>query len=64
MQNNINISHIASHHSKTNFNEYVTVIEFDGHIKNPQVAKALEELKEFTTYIRIFGSYQKNQFVL
>ena len=40
------------------------VIEFDGHIKNPQVAKTLEEIKEFTTYIRIFGSYQKNQFVL
>ncbi len=64
MQNHINLSYIASHHSKTNFEEYVFVIEFDGHIKNPQVAKTLEEIKEFTTYIRIFGSYQKNQFVL
>lgn len=60
MQNNINISYIASHHSKTNFGEYVTVVDFDGHIKNPQVAKAIEEMKEFTTFTRIFGSYQKN----
>ncbi len=58
-QNKINLSYIVSRPSKTNFGDYNFIVNFDGHIKNPKIKEAVEQLKEKTTFFRFFGSYSK-----
>jgi len=61
MQNHINLSYIASHPSKNRFGEYIFIVNFDGHINNPDVMSTLREIKEQTTFMRFFGSYKKSK---
>lgn len=61
MQNNINLSYIASHPSENNFGEYIFIVNFDGHIKNPKIMKTLCQIKESTAYFKFFGSYKKDK---
>lgn len=58
-QNKINLSYIVSRPSKINFGDYNFIVNFDGHIKNPKIKGAVEQLKEKTTFFRFFGSYSK-----
>lgn len=58
-QNKINLSYIVSRPSKINFGDYNFIVNFDGHIKNPKIKEAVEQLKEKTTFFRFFGSYSK-----
>jgi prephenate dehydratase len=60
MQNNINISYIASYPSKR-FEEYTVAIVFDGHFKNPQIMETLRKIKEKTLRMRFLGSYKKSK---
>ena len=58
-KNNINLSYISSRPSKIKFGDYNFIVNFDGHIKNPQTLKTLKEIKSKTAFMRFFGSYEK-----
>ena len=64
MQNNINLSYIASRPSKNKFGEYIFIVNFDGHIHNPKIMETIKQIKEKTTYIRFFGSYKKSKAIV
>ena len=56
MKNDINLSYIASHPSNHKFGEYILTVTFDGHVRNPQIIKTLQEVKEKAKFL---GSYKK-----
>ncbi|MBO5435673.1 prephenate dehydratase [bacterium] len=58
-QNDINLSYISSRPSKIKFGDYNFIVNFDGHVKNPKILHTLKEIKEKTTFMRFFGSYEK-----
>ncbi len=58
-ENGINLSYIASRPSKLKFGDYNFVVNFDGHIKTPQILNTIKEIKEKTTFMRFLGSYEK-----
>lgn len=60
MKNKINLSYISSRPSKQKFGEYIFIVNFDGHINNPDMKNAIEEVKEKTTHMRFLGSYEKS----
>ena len=59
MKNDVNLSYIASHPSNHQFGEYILTVTFDGHVRNPQIIKALREIKEKAKYMKFLGSYKK-----
>ena len=60
LENNINLTYISSRPSKINMDEYVFIVNFDGHFKEEHIAKVLEEIKPKTKLFRLLGSYEKN----
>ena len=58
-ENDINLSYISSRPSKIKFGDYNFIVNFDGHIKNPKTLNTLKQVKEKTTFMRFFGSYEK-----
>ncbi len=56
----INLSYIDSRPSKTKFGEYTFYVDFDGHIKDETIAKALKEVQEKSKFYRFVGSYEKS----
>lgn len=64
MKNKINLSYISSRPSKQKFGEYIFIVNFDGHINNPDMKKAIEEVKEKTTHMRFLGSYEKSKAIV
>lgn len=58
-KNNINLTYISSRPSKQKFGEYIFVVNFDGHIRSKKILNTLSEVKEKTTYMKFFGSYEK-----
>ena len=60
LENGINLTYISSRPSKDNLDEYVFIVNFDGHANEPQFAKVLEEIKPKTKLFRLLGSYEKN----
>lgn len=55
----INLSYIDSRPSKTQFGEYTFFVDFDGHITDATIAKAIAELKVHTQFYRLVGSYER-----
>ena len=55
----INLSYIDSRPSKTKFGEYTFFVDFDGHVSDPTITKAIEEVKIHTQYFRLVGSYER-----
>lgn len=55
----INLSYIDSRPSKTQFGEYTFFVDFDGHITDVTIAKAIEELKVHTQFYRLVGSFER-----
>lgn len=55
----INLSYIDSRPSKTQFGEYTFFVDFDGHITDEVVIKAIEDVKARTKYFRLVGSYER-----
>ncbi|MGM0440901.1 MAG: prephenate dehydratase [Elusimicrobiota bacterium] len=53
----INLTKIESRPSKNKAWEYIFFVDFEGHIENPQVKKALKELEKDCVYIKVLGSY-------
>jgi chorismate mutase / prephenate dehydratase len=37
--------------------EYYFYVDIEGHVQNPSVAKALEELKDNAAFFKVLGSY-------
>lgn len=56
-QNNINLSYISSRPSKHDFGDYIFIVNFDGHIKNPKILETIRQVKEKSTSMKFMGSY-------
>lgn len=58
LENNINMTHISSYPSKTEMDQYIFVVNIDGHIENTELKKAMDEISPKTSFLRYLGSYQ------
>ena len=57
-KNNINLTYIDSRPSRKKLGEYLFFIELEGYETEEKNIKAIDELKEYTDFIRVLGSYQ------
>lgn len=57
----INLSKIESRPMKKKAWEYVFFLDMDGHVQDPQVAEAIEELRGCCQELRILGSYSRSR---
>lgn len=55
----INITYVHATPSKMEEDKYILFLDFDGHIKEPHVQEAIENIKKHTTYFRFMGSYER-----
>ncbi len=53
----INLTKIESRPSKRKAWEYLFFIDFEGHVSEPRVKRALQSLERSTTLLRVLGSY-------
>jgi len=58
LENNINLSYISSRPSKIEPNEYIFIVNFDGHIQGTNLLKAINDIKPKTSFFRYLGSYK------
>lgn len=58
LENNINLTYISSQPSKTEPDEYIFIVNFDGHIQNTNFLKAINEIRPKTSFFRYLGSYR------
>ena len=56
---NLNLSYIDSRPSKKNLGEYTFFIDFEGHVEDDKVRKALEAVKEHVHFFKINGSFKR-----
>ena len=56
-KHNINLSYIDSRPSKKKLGEYIFLIEMEGFIEENKIKTAIEELKSYTEFLKILGSY-------
>ena len=61
LENNINLTYISSQPSKSEPNEYIFIVNFDGHIHGSNMIKAINEIKPKTSFFRYLGSYKVGQ---
>lgn len=59
----INMTKIESRPSKIKAWEYYFFVDLEGHHLDPKVQKALSELKKFSSYMKILGSYPAGESV-
>ena len=60
LENDINLTYISSQPSKDDMEEYIFVVNFNGHCKEPRIADVLNKVKSRTVFYRFLGSYEKN----
>lgn len=53
----VSMSRLESRPSRKGLWEYVFFIDIEGHLQNENVAKALEEIRNKATFLKILGSY-------
>ncbi|MBT4870097.1 MAG: prephenate dehydratase [Candidatus Diapherotrites archaeon] len=58
-ENNINMTKLESRPSKEVSWDYIFFIEFVGNLFDEKVQRSLEEIKKYTTHVKILGSYSK-----
>lgn len=56
-KHNINLSYIDSRPSKKKLGEYIFLIDMEGFIEEEKINTAIEELKSYTEFLKILGSY-------
>lgn len=56
-KHNINLSYIDSRPSKKHLGEYLFFMELDGFQNDEKIKKAIEELKNYTDFIKILGTF-------
>ncbi len=64
MQNNINLSYIASRPAKQQFGDYIFIVSFEGHVHNPGIIGTIKQIKQHSTFMRFFGSYRKSKAIV
>jgi chorismate mutase/prephenate dehydratase len=55
--NKINLTWIESFPARTGKNEYLFFVDFEGHIEDPKVSKALKALNDHCEEVRVLGSF-------
>lgn len=60
MENQVNMSYIASYSSRHRFDEYIIIVNIDGHIKNGKILKTVKDVKDKTSFMKFLGSYPKS----
>jgi chorismate mutase/prephenate dehydratase len=55
----VNLSKIESRPVKTKAWEYIFFLDMIGHIDDPQVTAAIEDLRQFCQFLKVLGSYPK-----
>jgi len=58
-ENDLSMTRIESRPAKSGLWQYLFFIDIDGHISNPAVAKALAEINNKASLMKILGSYPK-----
>lgn len=58
LEYNLNLSYISSRPSKVEMNEYIFIINIDGHIQNSNMLEAINKIKPKTSFFRYLGSYK------
>ena len=59
--NNVNMTKLESYVSET-FKQAEFYVDLEGHIQDANVSSAFKEIKEYTKYVRILGSYHADKF--
>ncbi len=55
----INCTKMESRPTRATFGEYIFLIDFEGHARDPECATALEGLRSMTSMLKVFGSYPR-----
>ncbi len=55
----VNLTRIESRPTKVRAWEYIFFCDFEGHIEEPNVAKAIEELRSRCDFVKVMGSYPR-----
>lgn len=55
----VNLSKIESRPVKTKAWEYIFFLDMAGHVSDPQVGEAIEELRTYCQFLKILGSYPR-----
>jgi chorismate mutase/prephenate dehydratase len=55
----VNLSKIESRPNKSKAWEYIFFLDLAGHVSEPEVAEAVQELKGYCQFVKILGSYPK-----
>lgn len=58
LAHNINLTYISSQPSRSNPDEYIFIVNFDGHVQGSNMLKAINEIKPKTSFFRYLGSYK------
>ena len=58
LEHNINLTYISSQPSRSNPDEYIFIVNFDGHVKGTNMLKVINEIKPKTSFFRYLGSYR------
>ena len=56
---NINLTKIESRPSRKKAWDYIFFIDLEGHIDNPEVKRAFEQLEKICVYLKVLGSYPR-----
>jgi len=55
--NGVSMTRLESRPARTGLWEYVFYVDIEGHARDARVAKALEEMRGYVTFLKILGSY-------
>lgn len=58
-KHNLNLTKIESRPMKSKAWEYIFFLDLEGHIADPNVSAAVEELKDYCQFVKVLGSYPK-----
>lgn len=57
VEHEVNITYISSRPSKNDLDEYLMIVNLDGHISDDKILNVLREVKPKTRFFRFLGSY-------
>src|SRR5574344_5957 len=63
LENKINLTYISSRPSKVEIDKYIFIVNIDGHIRNENLLKTINEIKPQTSFFRYLGSYRMGNLV-
>ena len=61
LEHGINLSYISSRPSKVEPDQYIFIVNFDGHLQGSNMLNAINEIKPKTSFFRYLGSYKIGQ---